>query len=81
MEPRFNKPLNNKEIATTSGIPCPSKNRIYEKEPKYDETSGPKIVIILFQYLGPLSEFHVVCTSFVKCLFRFQHHVVSALIT
>ena len=30
VEPRFNKPLN---------IPCPSNNRIFEKEPKYDETS------------------------------------------
>ena len=39
VEPRFNEPLYHEFLGLTKDILRPSNGKIYEKEPRYDETS------------------------------------------
>ena len=39
VEPRYNKPLYNEVLSITNDILHPSNSQIYEKEPRYNETS------------------------------------------
>ena len=36
-EPRFNEPLFNENLVISNGILCPGNNKIYDKEPRYNE--------------------------------------------
>ena len=39
VEPRYNEPLYNEVLGITNDILHPSNSQIYEKEPRYNETS------------------------------------------
>ena len=62
----------------TNDIPCPTNNKINEKELKYNDISLINIANTSCQSLGRFSSDP---TAFVKCLFRNQHLAFSALHT
>ena len=53
VEPRYNEPLHNEVLGITNDFLYPSNNKIYEKEPRYNE--GPRDWQYVFAIRGSFS--------------------------